>query len=120
LRGADFAARARQVPGDSAAVQVWQPLVQALLQQTPSTQWLLPHSASQLQVSPSPSAGPFAPQVLPIEASPPSMVPPSGWGITFFMSGPSELASLWVGGPPPPPPHPAKVPANTSAAAIER
>ncbi len=38
LRGAELAARARQVPGGLVSAHVWHPPEQALLQQSPSTQ----------------------------------------------------------------------------------
>src|SRR5690242_4690117 len=48
-RGGSPAERGTHVPSAAVDPQVLQPSVQAVLQQTPSTQWLLPHWASHAQ-----------------------------------------------------------------------
>ena len=114
LRGAAPNERLTQVPPASGAEQVSQPSAQALSQQSPSTQWPLPHSASQAQTPPSPCVGPFMPQMVPLPPSP-SGRPPSGCGVTF-MSGPSWPWPASLCEDPPLLPHPA----DTAASARKR
>lgn len=85
------------LPGDEGSAHEWQPLSQASLQQTPSTQKPLGHSAPLAQVFTSPSAtsGPFLPFV-----HVPSMQTPCEQGLPFGLRGAVQafVASMHVPG----------------------
>jgi hypothetical protein len=118
LRGAEPAVRRRQVPPASGAVQVSQPSVQALSQQTPSTQWPFVHSPSQAQAAPLACLGPVRPQV-DGPASPPSG-PPSPWGDIPMSARRSPIPASFLGVVLLWPPQPTNTPARNSTAAVLR
>jgi|SRR5665213_153049 len=74
LRGMAPDVRLVHVPSEPLAAQVWQPPVQALLQQTPSTQNPLWHCPLQAQAAPAACLAPLEPH-----ASCEPSVPPSTW-----------------------------------------
>jgi len=122
LRGVDPRTRLTQVPPASGAEQVSHPLVQAVSQQRPSTQWWDEHSLSQAQVAPIASSEPFAPQPGGPSALPasPSGTPPSVGGVIFMSAWRSAPPSLLMGLPPPWLPQPPTAPARTAIAKMVR
>jgi len=91
-RGVPPSMRFTQVPSMPVAAHVLQPSVQAVSQQTPSAQWPLPHSASQVHAA----AFPFVPATQGLVSEPTSRVSP---GIVSGMVmpsvfGPSDASGL--------------------------